>query len=87
MTVAGRAVALTATEYEPPRVLSLNAGRVVPYASLLRQVWDNRASGDSDAVRTFVKKLRDEPGDNPASPTYIFNQRGVGYRMAAPHDP
>ena len=36
--MAGRPVELTATEYELLRVLSLNAGRVVTYDTLLRQV-------------------------------------------------
>ena len=87
VTVAGCPVRLTVTEYELLRVLSLNAGRVLTYASLLHQVWSKRASDDPEAVRTFIKKLRDKLGDDPANPTYIFNQRGVGYRMAAPGDP
>ena len=38
MVVEGRVVALTATEYELLRILSINAGQVVTSASLLRQV-------------------------------------------------
>lgn len=33
------------------------------------------------AVSNFVKKLRRKLGDNPASPAFIQNMRGVGYRM------
>ena len=44
MTVA-REVELTATEYELLRVLSLNAGRVVAYDALMRQVWSGRKKG------------------------------------------
>ena len=84
VTVGGRKVKLTVTEYELLRVLSVNAGRVMTYESLLRQVWGERE--DTEPVRTFVKKLRGKLGDAPASPTYIFNERGVGYRMAAPGD-
>ena len=29
-------------------------------------------------------RLRLQLGDSADSPTYVFNQRGVGYRMAAP---
>ena len=43
-------------------------------------------SGDSQPVRTFVKKLRRKLGDDAANSTYIFNVRGVGYRMATPGD-
>ena len=84
VTVAGQPVRLTVTEYELLRVLSVNAGRVLTYESLVRQIWGERE--DTEPVRTFVKKLRGKLGDSPATPTYIFNERGVGYRMAAPGD-
>ena len=42
VTVAGRPVELTATEFELLRALSLNAGRVMTYDALLRQVWGSR---------------------------------------------
>ena len=84
MTVDGRAVALTATEYELLRILSVNAGRVVTTDSLLRQGWGARNAGDGKSVRAFVMKLRSKLGDDAASPIYIFNERGVGYRMAKP---
>ena len=86
VSVAGRPVQLTATEYELLRVLSRNAGRVSTYEALLRQVWGGRHNGDTELVRTFVKKLRRKLGDDAASPAYIVNERGVGYRMARPGD-
>ena len=84
VTVAGRRVVLTATEFELLRVLSLNAGRVVTYDTLLRKVWAGRESGDLDLVRNFVKKLRAKLGEDASNPTWIFNERGVGYRMPRP---
>ena len=84
VTVSGREVTLTATEYELLRVLSLNAGRVVTYEALLRQVWGGREAGDMDLIRNFIKKLRAKIGEDAANPTWIFNIRGVGYRMAPP---
>ena len=86
VTVAGRAVSLTVKEYELLRVLSVNAGRVTTYETLLRQVWATRDEGDPDLVRTFVKKLRRKLGDDAASPAYLFNERGVGYRMPRPNE-
>jgi len=84
VTVAGRQVTLTATEYDLLRILSLNAGRVVTYDTLLRKVWAGRESGDLDLVRNFVKKLRAKLGEKASKPTWIFNERGVGYRMPRP---
>ena len=88
VTVAGRPVELTATEFELLRVLSINAGRVVTYDSLLRQAWGGRARdpGDPKLVRAVVKRLRRKLEDDGASPAYILNARGVGYRMPGPGD-
>ena len=84
VSVAGRAVPLTATEFELLRVLSVHGGRVVTTAALLRQVWGRRGVDDTDRVRTVVKKLRAKLGDDAAAPTYIVTVHGVGYRMATP---
>ena len=87
VTVAGRAVELTATEYDLLRALSLGAGRVVTYETLLDRVWRDRADGDRKVLLAFVKQLRAKLGDNAADPTWIFNVRGVGYRMPRPGEP
>ena len=84
VTVAARPVDLTATEYELLHILSVNAGRVVSYDSLISQLWNGPDSGDQDRVRTFVKQLRRKLGDDPALPVYIRNVRAVGYRMDKP---
>ena len=87
VTVAGRSVRLTVTEYELLRVLSANAGRVTTYGALIRQVWRGQDSGDPKLVRTFVKKLRRKLGDDASRPAYILTERGVGYRMEKPGSP
>ncbi|MCY3745643.1 MAG: response regulator [Acidobacteria bacterium] len=85
--VAGNAVELTATEYQLLRVLSMNAGRVLTFDSLLRQAWRGRKSaGDPKLVRAVVKRLRRKLGDDATDPTYVRNERGVGYRMPKPED-
>ena len=83
-SVAGREIELTATEYELLRVLSLNAGRVSTYDSLLRQVWNKRNSGDAKVVRAVIKRLRQKLGDDANDPAYIHTERSVGYRMPRP---
>ena len=84
VSVAGRPVTLTLTEYDLLRALSLNAGRVTTYESLLRRVWGKCDTDDVQRVRNFVKKLRRKLGDDAARPVWIHNERGVGYRMARP---
>ena len=84
MRVAGRPLQLTATEFELLRVFAINAGRILTYDALLRQVWGRRDSGDRRVVHAFVKRLRQKLGDDAASPSYIFTERHVGYRMPRP---
>ena len=87
VSVAGRGVTLTATEYDLLRVLAEGAGRVLTHEALLRQVWAGRGTGNPKKVRAYVKRLRRKLGDDSARPTWIFNERGVGYRMPRPGDP
>ena len=87
VSVAGRPVTLTRTEYELLRVLAQGAGRVLTHEDLLRQVWAGRGKANPKIVRAYVKRLRHRLGDDAARPAWIFNERGVGYRMARPGDP
>ena len=81
VTVAGRPAELTATEFELLRVLSMAAGRVVTYDTLLERVWGGRRNGGKKVVRAFIKQLRRKLGDAADDPAWIVNVRSVGYRM------
>lgn len=85
VAVGGQSVRLTLTEYELLRVLSVNAGRVVTHESLMRQAWrrGDQRPPDPKLVRAVVKRLRRKLGDDAANPSYIRNERGVGYLMPA----
>ena len=86
VTLDGQPVELTATEYELLRVLSIDAGRVLTYRALLRQAWGTRYRGSVDPklVHAVVRRLRHKLGEDAGRPTYIVNERRVGYRMPAP---
>ena len=81
VSVAGRPVTLTATEYALLFELSSNAGVVMTHGQLLRRVWGEGKSGDAGLVRTIVKRLRHKLGDDAHNPKYIFTEPRVGYRM------
>jgi two-component system, OmpR family, KDP operon response regulator KdpE len=83
VSVKGRAVRLTPTEYELLRYLALHAGKPVTHSTLLRQVWGEYAVGDKYNTRYVVAQIRKKLGDNPANPRYIVNEPGVGYRLEA----
>ena len=87
VTVAGQPVELTTAEYELIFELSVNAGRVLTHDQLLRRVWGLTNSGDVRVIRTVVRRLRRKLDDDARSPTYIFAERRVGYRMPKGQQP
>ena len=86
VSLAGRPVQLTPTEYDLLNALVVNAGRVSTLDYLLRRVWRSRRGGSPRIVRVYVKRLRDKLGDDPKNPTYVFTEPRAGYRMARPDD-
>ena len=81
VTLAGRPVPLTATEYGLLAEISANAGRVLTHQHLLERVWGEKSGGDVRPMRTIVNKLRRKLGDAGGNPTYLFTEPRVGYRM------
>ena len=87
VSVAGRAIHLTPTEYELLFELSVNAGRVLTFDALLDRVWGLGRSGDRGSVRTYVKRLRRKLREDAGNPKYIFAEPRVGYRMPKGGEP
>ena len=87
VSVAGRPVSLTPTEYALLSELSINAGLVMTFDHLLERVWGLGHSTDRRNLRTYVKRLRRKLGENPDSPKYIFPEPRIGYRMGRPNAP
>ena len=82
VTLAGRPVQVTATEYELLYRLSAAAGRVLTHDQLLQAVWGPERTGQPWLVRNVVKRLRRKLRDDADNPTYVFTEPRVGYRMA-----
>ena len=81
VTLAGRPVQVTATEYELLYRLSAAAGRVLTHDQLLQVVWGPERTGEPWLVRNVVKRLRRKLRDDADNPTYVFTEPRVGYRM------
>ncbi len=78
VTVQGRAVELTATEFRLLTVLAQRRGRVQSRDQLLRDVWNYESLIDTRTVDTHMRRLREKLG--PAA-RYLDTVRGVGYRF------
>ena len=81
VTVGGRAVELTETEYRLLCELAVNAGRVLSRERLMSRVWSGSKSANSGVVRAYVKRLRRKLGESADNPKYIFSEPRVGYRL------
>ena len=82
VTVGGEPVKMTATEYALLYELAVHAPRVLTHSVLLQRVWGPERVDEAWLVRDVVKRLRRKLGDRADSPTYIFTEPRVGYRMA-----
>ncbi len=81
VSLAGRQVQLTPTEYGVLAELSAHAGGVLTHEHLLERVWGGRGEGNVRPMHTMVSKLRRKLGEDAANPTYIFTEPRVGFRM------
>jgi two-component system KDP operon response regulator KdpE len=84
VTLDGREVRLTPTEYSLLKYLALNAGKVLTHAMTLREVWGADYVDDTHVLRTCVNQLRTKLGDDPAAPRFIRTDPGIGYRFVTP---
>lgn len=78
---SGTDVHLTPKEYAFLAELAKCAGRVVTHAALLRSVWGPGHDGDVEYLRVAARGIRRKLEDDPARPTLIRNEPGVGYRL------
>jgi two-component system KDP operon response regulator KdpE len=79
--VGGERMSLRPTEYRLLYHLIDNAGWVVPHEVLLTKVWGHEYINDSHLLRLYITYLRKKIEKDPSKPTYIFNERGLGYRF------
>lgn len=86
VTVNGKDVHLTATEYSLLRLLALSAGKVLTHRHILREVWGPNQEKDTHYLRIYVGALRKKIETDPTSPALILTEPGVGYRFKAVAD-
>jgi Response regulators consisting of a CheY-like receiver domain and a winged-helix DNA-binding domain len=79
VTVAGKPVELTATEFKLLRLLMERRGRVQTREHLLINVWNYETEIETRTVDTHVRRLREKLGSEA---DWIETIRGVGYRFA-----
>ena len=78
VTVKGKAIELTATEFKLLTVLAQRKGRVQSREQLLHDVWEYDNLIDTRTVDTHMRRLREKLGQGAK---YLDTVRGVGYRF------
>ena len=78
--VDGKAVTLTATEFNLLALLAKRRGRVQTRERLLQDVWGYETAIDTRTVDTHMRRLREKIG---VAADYLETIRGVGYRFKA----
>ena len=81
VTVSGKQVKLTATEYALLRLLVQHAGRVLTHRQILREVWGPQYEEETAYLRVYVAQLRHKLETDPANPALLITEPGVGYRL------
>jgi DNA-binding response OmpR family regulator len=79
VTIDGRLVALTPTEYRILSYLAQNAGRIVTNNLLLEKVWGAEYVGETNLLKVHIFRLRHKIERDAARPTYIITKTGLGY--------
>lgn len=75
----GKAVDLTAKEYDLIELLMRNPRRVYSRENLMNVVWGYTYAGDYRTVDVHIRRLREKLEENPAEPEHIMTKWGVGY--------
>ena len=84
LTLDGRELHLTPTEWEIARELMTNAGRTLTHRHLFAAVWPGNSAGDAQQyLRVHIASIRRKIEDNPIEPRFILTEPGVGYRFLA----
>ena len=81
ITLEGQEVHLTQIEYKLVSLLARQAGKVLTYDYLMRQIWGPYSDDNNQILRVNMAHIRRKLEKNPAEPEYIFTEIGVGYRM------
>jgi two-component system, OmpR family, KDP operon response regulator KdpE len=80
VTVDGREVRLTPTEYRLLALFARHAGKVLTHRQVLREVWGPHVT-EAHYVRVHMAELRKKIEADPARPHLLVTEPGVGYRL------
>ena len=81
VTVAGKEVKLTPTEYNLLQELALNAGKVLTHTHLLQKIWGQEYLSENQYLHVFIRHLRSKLEAGAKESSCITSIPGVGYKI------
>lgn len=82
VTLAGRKVALSPTEFRLLWFLARTPGRVFTREILLDRVWGDDTFVEPRTVDVHIRRLRAQIEPDLSTPRFVLTVRGVGYKFA-----
>jgi DNA-binding response OmpR family regulator len=82
VSLNGKTLELTSTEFDLLHYMAKSAGRAFSREQLLTGVWGYTSSAYEHTVNTHINRLRSKIEPDPANPTFIQTVWGVGYKCA-----
>ena len=81
VTLHGKPVSLTPTEFRLLEHLLKHAGIVLTHSQLLTAAWGFAYSDATELLKPAMSRLRQKVEEDPSHPTLIQTVHGVGYRL------
>ena len=81
VTVDGKEVKLTATEFNILKFLLINKGKVYSIPEIYENVWQEEGFGAENIIAVHIRHIREKIEINPKEPRYLKVIWGVGYKI------
>jgi len=82
VTVHGKTVSLTRSEFQLLRLLAARPGEVFSRAKIMEELWQTEFDGDERACDVHISNLRQKVETDPQRPELVLTVRGIGYKFA-----
>ena len=83
VSVDGRSVYLTGSQFKLLALLAEAPGDVVTREEIMRRLWESDYVGNDHVCDVHISNLRSKVEHDPSQPRRILTVRGVGYRLVA----
>ena len=81
VTVDGKNIKLTPTEYNILKFLTKNKGKVFSISQIYENVWEEESYGAENIIAVHIRHIREKIEIDPKEPKYLKVIWGIGYKI------